>query len=180
VPPLELGVTAAQQLIVGLLFFAIGTSAYRFGDEAQRAAEKNIAAQGIVIDNQTLRRSGLQLAESRTTLLFPLGIGTILVVAAWLVWSQSPAALAIAWTVEILLLVVVGVVTAAQVFPARFLAHAWARAEDERLRRIDVHAVMQQAEDAFPPWVRPLIVARFVLATVGSLVVIVLLMLAQV
>jgi hypothetical protein len=70
---------------------------------------------------------------------------------------------------------VVGLVTYGQVFPASYLKRAWAKADDERLRRVDVDRMMQVAGDEFPGWLRPLQVARFALATFGSLLVMALL-----
>ena len=101
----------------------------------------------------------------------------MLVVVAILNLTGSPIRWTATWVIELLLLVVVGLVTYGQVFPARGLKRRWTSADDERLRRIDVDALMKAASAAFPRWLRPLHVVRFVLATAGSAVVIVLLLL---
>jgi hypothetical protein len=168
---LALSVAAAQQLLLAVLFFVIPFVALRFGQGAQRAAEQSVAAQGIDIDAETLLRNGARFVESEAEMLLPLGIGAILVIVAWLNLTQRPLARPITWAVEALLLLVVGLVTAAQVFPAPYVKRAWARSDDERLRRIDVTAMMSAAGGAFPWWLRPLQLMRFFLATVGSLVV---------
>jgi len=75
--------------------------------------------------------------------------------------------------------VVVGYVTYGQVFPAAFLKRPWAKADDERLRRIDVDRMIEAAGREFPGWLRPLQIARFGLATFGSLLVMTMLLLGS-
>jgi hypothetical protein len=168
-------VAAVQELLLALLFFVIPFVALAYGERAQRAAERDVISQGVAIDGDTLRRSGAQFSESRMEMLLPLGIGVVLVVAAGIALLGGSRAVIVTWVVEVLLLVVVGSVTYGQVFPAASLTRAWAKADDERLRRIDVDRMMRAAGEEFPRWLRPLQIARFGLATVGSLVVMLLL-----
>jgi hypothetical protein len=69
------------------------------------------------------------------------------------------------------LLVVGGFVTAGQVFADRYVAAVLRRSE--QTRGIDARAVVSAARSRFPSWLRALLVARFALATAGSVVVIV-------
>jgi len=171
-----LTVAAAQQLLLALTFAIIPFVALAYGDRVQRAAERSVADQGIDVDGETLRRSGAQFSESRAEMLLPLGIAVLLVATATAALMELPIAWALTWVIEIALLVVVGAVTYGQVFPARYLKRAWARSDDERLRRIDVDELMRAAGREFPGWLRPLQIMRFLLATVGSVLVMILLL----
>jgi hypothetical protein len=168
-------VAAVQHLLLALLFFVIPFVALIYGQHAQDAAERAVQAQGIVIDGETLRRSGAQFAESRAEMMLPLGIGVVLLATAVLALVGGSSAVIVTLVVELLLLVVVGFVTYGQVFPTAFLRRAWATAKDERLRRIDIDRMMHAASSAFPAWLRPLVITRFGLATVGSAIVLILL-----
>ncbi|MFF5204887.1 hypothetical protein [Streptosporangium sp. NPDC000396] len=44
------------------------------------------------------------------------------------------------------------------------------------MRKIDARAVIAAASSGFPSWLRPLVLVRFPLATLGSILVIILLM----
>jgi hypothetical protein len=168
---LALVLAAIQQIALAVLFFVISSAAFVFGDAAQAAAQRDVAAQGIDIDGETLRASGAQFSESRVELLLPLGIGIVLIVTAVIALVGGRIGVVVTWIVEALLLVIVGYVTYGQVFPATFLKGPWARADDERLSRIDVDRMMIAAGRAFPAWLRPLQFVRFALATFGSLLV---------
>src|SRR5947209_3974614 len=64
---------------------------------------------------------------------------------------------------------------AGQVFAARYTRAALARSDDPAVRTLDADAVLNAAVAELPPWVRPVVVLRFGLVTVGSPLVIVLL-----
>ncbi len=68
-----------------------------------------------------------------------------------------------------------GVPKEPQVFPTWYIKRTFRHAEDKRLHHVNVEAFVQAAATAFPAWLRPLQVFRFGLATVGSVVVILLL-----
>jgi hypothetical protein len=173
---LALPLAAVQQIALAVLFFVISSVALVYGDAAQAAAERDVAAQGVDIDGETLRRSGAQFSESRVELLLPIGIGIVLIATAVLALIGGRVGVITTWVVEMLLLVVVGYVTYGQVFPAAFLKRPWATADDERLRRIDVERMIEAAGQEFPGWLRPLQIARFGLATLGSLLVMTMLL----
>jgi len=173
---LALVLAAIQQVTLAVLFFVISSAALLYGEAAQRAAERDVAAQGIDIDGETLRRSGAQFSESRVELILPIGIGIVLIATAVLALLGGRVGVITTWVVEMLLLVVVGYVTYGQVFPSAFIKRPWATADDERLRRIDVDRMIRAAGQEFPVWLRPLQIARFGLATFGSFLVMTMLL----
>lgn len=67
------------------------------------------------------------------------------------------------------------VIMPGEVFTTRYLEAAARKSDDPELRGLDVQAVVDAAVGAFPTWFRPVITARFVLATLGSLAVVILL-----
>lgn len=108
-------------------------------------------------------------------MILPLGIAVVLTIIGRLNLAGAEIGRTLTWIIEPLLLVIVGFVTAGQVFPTWYIQRAWKHAEDTRLHHIRVEAFVQAAAQAFPAWLRPLQVVRFGLATVGSVVVMVLL-----
>ncbi|WP_433522619.1 hypothetical protein ACQPZ2_36810 [Nocardia pseudovaccinii] len=102
-------------------------------------------------------------------------IAAVLTVLAALDLAGIGTGRVLSWVVEPLVLLGVGWVTTMQVFAMRMTVSAFAKLDDPRVRGLDIRTVLQAAVDALPSWCRPAIVARWLLATVGSLAVIVLL-----
>ncbi|WP_225997965.1 hypothetical protein [Myceligenerans pegani] len=59
-----------------------------------------------------------------------------------------------------------------EVFPTRYVETAFRK---KGIRDIDVRSFVDAAEAAYPSWIRSVIITRFVLATLGSILVITLL-----
>jgi hypothetical protein len=81
------------------------------------------------------------------------------------------------WVFQSMLLIAGGFITAGQVFALHFVRSAFEKSGDEALARVDVKALMDAATRAFPHSFRMLVAIRFSLVTVGSLIVMVLLLL---
>jgi hypothetical protein len=173
--PLDIFVAAIQQLLLAATFFIIPVVAQRYGDQAQQAAEKAVADQALGTEKDFLLSHGIKFSESGLEMLLPFGIATLLTVIGLLNLSQAAIGRTLTWVIEPLLLVVVGYVTGAQVFTTWYLKRAFEKVEDERLRQVNIEAFLQAAVRAFPAWLRPLQVFRFGLATLGSIVVMLLL-----
>jgi hypothetical protein len=67
------------------------------------------------------------------------------------------------------------IVMPGEVFTVRYVEAGFRRSGDPDVRGMDVAAFVDAARDAYPGWMRLLIVVRFGLATLGSLLVVVLL-----
>lgn len=68
-----------------------------------------------------------------------------------------------------------GAVTAGQVFAVPSIMSAFQRTGDRTLQAIDVQQLVDAALDAFPHGFRTLVITRFLLTTLGSIAIIVLL-----
>jgi hypothetical protein len=79
------------------------------------------------------------------------------------------------WILHPILLIAGGTIMARQAFAAHFIESTFKNSGDATLQRIDVRAFVDAATDAFPAWFPYAINARFALATLGSLLVIILL-----
>lgn len=73
------------------------------------------------------------------------------------------------------LFIVGGFVTSGQLMAARWTRTAFRRSSDPVVRRLDAEAIVAAAAHEYPEWLRPLRFARFLLTTVGLLLVIVVL-----
>ncbi len=175
----ELG-AAVQELIAVLqyataaTFAVIGLTAYRHGDAAQRAAEDEVTRQGFSPD--LLTRHRVRVAESLAELVFPLAIAAVLAVMATLTLAAPGPGRTVTWILQPILLLAGGFITGNQVFVNRFVAAAFRRSPDTEARAVDIGAVLDAASGAFPRWLRPLIVIRFLLVTFGSVAVLLLLL----
>jgi hypothetical protein len=162
------------QLLIAISFAAMATIAYRHGNAAQRAADAEAARQGL--PNGTLARHQIRIEESKAEMALPLAIAAAFAVLSGLNATAAPAGRTLTWIMQPLILIAGGFVTAGQVFVVRHVQAVARRSDDPALRKADIRAIITSAQAAFPSWVRPLIVLRFFLVTVGSLVILVLLL----
>lgn len=168
-----IAVAATLQLLLAATFLIAPAVAHQYGEQAQRAAEEAVARQGIPTD--VLGRHRVKFTESLGEALFPVSIAVCLVALASLNLSGSDVGRILSWVGHAILLVGGGVITFGQVFPARFIESAFRKSEDETARGVDVTALVDTAQRAFPHWLPALVRLRFALTTAGSLLVIVLL-----
>jgi hypothetical protein len=165
-------ISIIQQLIA-VSFAAMAIVARRYGAAAQRAAEDEAARQGL--PHGALAGHGIQIEESKAETALPLAIAAAFAALAGLNAAAVPAGQTLTWILQPLILLAGGIVTAAQVFVVRHVQAAARRSDDPAMRSADAKAIITAAQAAFPRWVRPLIILRFLLVTVGSLLVLVLL-----
>jgi hypothetical protein len=117
----------------------------------------------------------MNFRERSIDLSLPFGIGLLLAVLAALNLAGSEIGRTGTLVFQPILLVAGGAVTAGQVFAVRFVRSSFRKSGDEALVRVDVEALISAATRAFPSWFRTLVGARFGLVTIGSLLVIILL-----
>ncbi len=161
----------AQLLLLALTFIIIPIVAQKYGQRAQNAAEKAVADQGF--EPGLLLKNGVKMTESKVEMLLPFAFAALYMVVA-AVSIASGLNHVLLWIVEVFTLVVVGMVTAQQVFVTSFVERAFKNSKDEQLHKIDVARFMAAASAEFPSWLRAIQVVRFVLATAGAFLVIVL------
>jgi len=161
------------QLLLAATFVIMPTAACRYGTSAQVAAEADVARQGFPAG--ILAQHKVSFAERGIDTVLPLAIAVFLAALAWLNLAGTGAGQTLSWIFQPLVLFGGGIVTAGQVFAVRYLESAFRKSGDAALQRIDVKAFVDAALDVFPRWFRYLVVARFVLTTAGSALVIILL-----
>jgi hypothetical protein len=149
------------------------TLAYLYGARAQAAAEAEVVRQGFPAD--VLARNKVNFGEGAVGLLLAVAIALGLVVLAVLNLAGNPAGRIGSWILQPLLLIAGVLILSRQVFTVRFLASAFKGSSDPTLAGINVKAFVDAATGAYPAWFPYVVTARFVLATLGSLLVIILL-----
>lgn len=164
-------ISVLQFLLAGT-FLVMPFAAYRYGRAAQRAADEDAVRQGLPAGN--LAAQGIRMEESKVEMMLPLGIALAMAALASLNLSGAEAGRTLTWILQPLMLLAGGFVTASQVFVVRYVEAALRKSSDPALRGLDVKSFIGAAQAEFPAWVRPVIIARFVLVTVGSALIIVL------
>jgi hypothetical protein len=164
------------QFLLAATFLIIPVVAYRHGTTAQRAAEAQVRSQGF--SAELLAHHRIRFAESGAEALFPFAIALCVATLASLNLSGTEIGRVASLVVQPLLLAGGGVITAGQVFPVRFTESALKKSGDAAVKDLDVRAFIDAANAAFPVWLRHIIITRFVLVTVGSIFVIILLAVA--
>ncbi|WP_134128914.1 hypothetical protein [Kribbella pratensis] len=158
-------------VLLGLTFCVIPVVAHRFGEAAERAAETEAIAQGA--RGGVLAEHRVRFKESAAEMAIPFGIAAVLFALAACDAAGVGAARVLTWIVAAVLLVIGGFVTSGQLRAAQWTAAAFRRSSDPVVRGLDTEAIVSAAAREFPAWLRPLQVVRFLLTTVGLLVVIV-------
>jgi len=161
------------QLSLAATFLIVPAVGYRRGAKAQRAAEVDVAAQGFPAG--ILAENNVRFEERPIDVVLPLAIAACLGVLAALNLAGVSFARTGSFVFQPVLLVGGGLVTARQVFAVRYVESAFRKSGDSTLQRVDVRSFVTAALDEFPGWFQLLITTRFILVTVGSLVVIILL-----
>jgi hypothetical protein len=171
--PGSVTVAAVLQLLLAATFLIMPTLAYLYGTRAQAAAEAEVARQGFPAD--VLARNHVNFGEGTLGLLGAVAIAVALVALAALNLAGNPAGRIGSWILQPLLVIAGVLILSRQVFATRFLSAAFKSSGDTTLAGIDVKAFVDAATGAYPAWFPYVVSARFGLATLGSLLIIVLL-----
>ncbi|MGR6917952.1 hypothetical protein ACU635_27235 [[Actinomadura] parvosata] len=161
------------QLLLAGTFFVIPVVGRRRGPDAQRAAETEAARQGI--PGAVLARHRIDFGASRASVVVAMSIGGCLVALALLNLNGSGTGRILSWIFQAVVFVLGCVIMPGEVFTTRHIKAAARKSDDPDLRGLDVEAFVEAATKAYPSWLPGVIAARFVLATAGSLLVIILL-----
>ncbi|MEV0409032.1 hypothetical protein [Actinoallomurus sp. NPDC050550] len=172
--PISVALAATLQLALTATFVVLPVVVYFYGGSAQRAAEAETIRQGVPVE--VLAEHRIRFEEKAWEFLLAIGIAAALATLAGLNLSRIRTGLVLSWIAEPVVLVAVGFVCASQVLAVRYTQAAFAKSGDPRVREIDAAAVIGAASAAMPSWIRAVVVVRFGLATLGSLLVILLLL----
>jgi uncharacterized membrane protein len=119
---LDVAVTVGQLMLLALTFIIIPIVAQRYGKRAQDAAEKAVARQGF--ERGLLLKNGMKMTESKVEMLLPLAFAVIYAVVAVMSMKFGLNHMLL-WIIEVFTFIVVGMVTAQQVFVTSFMKRAF-------------------------------------------------------
>lgn len=117
---------------------------------------------------EILAQHRVRIEEGPGELMLPLGIAVILATLATLDVVAPAVGRTASWIIQPILLIAGGFITASRVFTVRFVEAAFRKSQDPDARAVDVRRLIDAASAALPAWLRPIIVTRFVLVTLGS------------
>lgn len=161
------------QLLLAGTFFLIPVVGRRHGPAAQTAAETEVARQGL--PPALLARHRIDFGASRASVVIAMSIGLCLIALAWLNLSGIDTGRILSWIFQAVVFVLGCLIMPGEVFTTRFLEASARKSGDLELRGLNVKALVDAAVVAYPPWFRTVVATRLVLATLGSLAVIILL-----
>jgi hypothetical protein len=164
-------IVAATLQLLTVIPFLLGTFVVlRYGADAQAAAKAQMVRQGLpagLLDEQ-----GINFGGSET-----LAIVLVLILAALALLNLAGkrGGQILSWIFQPILLAMGVIIIPAQLFTARFLESSFTNSGDPVLARIDVHALTDAAAHVMPSWLPYVNIAKLVLTTLGSLLVIIML-----
>jgi hypothetical protein len=172
--PRALIAAAALQLLLAATFLTGFVVVLASGAHAQAAAEAELTRQGL--PPGVLAAHGVRFDDSGVPQrALALVIALVLTALALLNLAGNRLGRLLSWVCHPVLIVAGGVIIPAQVFTTRVLTAAFRDSGDPVLRRVDVPALVAAAARAYPGWLPTVDLAKLVLATAGSLAVVVLL-----
>jgi hypothetical protein len=122
-----------------------------------------------------LTQNNVRFKEEGIQFALPIAIVLTLVALALLNLARNRSGRILSWIFHPIMFIGGGYIIAGQVFTAQFLESAFKNSGNATLENINVQAVVDAAAQAFPTWLPYLLDAKFALATLGSLLIIILL-----
>lgn len=171
--PFVVVVASILQLALAATFVLIPVAGAFHGPRAQRAAETEVVRQGFPAT--LLAERGINFGTSRASIAVAVAIGLGLATLASLNLAGNGAGQLLSWIFQPIVLILGCVIMPGEVFVTRFVTSAFAKSGDPTLRNLEAAAFVNAAVTTVPAWYRYVIALRLVLATVGSLLVIILL-----
>lgn len=162
---------ATLQLLTAIPFVLGISTVLLFGADAQAAAEAEIVRQGLPA--ATLAQNGISFRGDEKLAIL---IVAILVILAWLNLAGRRIGRILSLIFQPILFVLGVVIIPGQLFTAQLLESIFKSSGDAALARIDVPALVEAAMSVMPGWLIPADVTKLVLTTVGSVVVVILLL----
>jgi len=165
---------AGLQLLTALPFLLSIIVVWRYGAEAQAAVEAELTRQGV--PTSVLAEHGISFGSNTAEIPIPVAIILVLVVLALLNLAGSRVGRTLSWIFHPILVVAGIVIIPGQVFTTSVLESSFRSSGDAVLQRINVSALVGAAERAMPGWLPYVDGTKLVLTTLGSMLVIALLM----
>ncbi|MEV1169108.1 hypothetical protein [Nonomuraea sp. NPDC049784] len=164
-------VIATTLQLLTVIPFLLGTFVVlRYGAGAQAAAETEMARQGLPA--AVLAQQGINFRGSETLAIV---LALILVTLALLNLAGKRIGRILSWIFQPILIALGVVIIPKQLFTAQLLESSFKNSGDSMLARIDAQALIDAAMHVMPGWLPAANIAKLVLTTLGSLLVIILL-----
>ncbi len=170
--PGTVSLAVVLQLLLAVAMVVSGVLNFVYGADAQQAYEDELAAQGAGDSQLAVDSGGF---EGTSNLVFPIVVAALMVVLALLNAVGNRVGRILSWVFQPLVLVCGGIVLAGSLFAVPLMQWGFDNAGDERLEGLDASALVEAAYGAFPAWSFVVDWAVALLATLGSLLVIILL-----
>ena len=126
-----------------------------YGSDAKAAAEAELTRQGVPVT--VLEENKIRFDAGGHETIAPASVAALMVFAAVLNLAGSDAAQLLTWILQSLVLVGNLLILHSQLTAAKSVTAAFVRKGDPTLRTIDVPALLDAAERAFPHWVVPIL-----------------------
>jgi hypothetical protein len=168
-PSIGLIIASSIQILLAFTFLIAAFGARTYGDKAQKAAEANVAKQGF--DPFILLEKGIKINEGTGEIILLLALAVVFGFLGVLNLFAIPLGRTLSLIVHSIFFFIGGYTTARQVFTAWFTERAFKESGDAQLQAINVKELFTAAESQFPKWLRFVIIARFILITLGSMIV---------
>jgi hypothetical protein len=169
------GVTfaAVLQLLIALAFLSIPFIGFVHGADIQAAAEAEMVRQGF--SASVLAEHGLAFDESGFATLMPVAVAVIMAGLALLNLTGRRIGRTLSWVFQPLVLLGNVAIVLSNMSAVQAVESLFQSSGDASLRNIDVQALLDAANSAYPGWVTSLVDARSIVVTLGSVLVMVLL-----
>lgn len=163
-------VAAAVQALTAVPFVAGAAVVAADGARAQRAAEAEVVRQGL--PPGVLARNGISFGAAPWDIPIAAGIALVLLALAAANLAGRPWARVASYVAHPILFVAGLLIVPGQVFTTGFLRDSFARSADPQLHHVDAAALVAATQHVFPAWLLPMDVAKLVLTTLGSVLVV--------
>jgi TRAP-type C4-dicarboxylate transport system permease small subunit len=158
------------QILLGVFLIAQAALGLLYAGDAQAAAEAELASQGYDMSDLP---EGTTFESSGALALIPIAIGAALIVLALLNRVGNRPARVVTWVLQPIVLLCGGFLAVSQLFLTQFLEagiDSGGGPDD-----LDVQALVDALYGAYPAWWVVIDYGAFALATIGSILVIILL-----
>jgi hypothetical protein len=171
--PRSVTFAAMLQLLIALAFLSAPIVGFVYGADAQAAAEAEVVRQGFPA--AVLAENNIAFDEGGAATVLPVVVALGMTTLALLNMAGKRVGQILSWIFQPIVLAGNVAIMASQRFAAQAVESAFESSGNATLQSIDVQALLDAAESGFPGWLPYLVNVRFVVVTLGSVLVIVLL-----
>lgn len=161
------------QILLALFLAVSSVLAFVYGPEADQAFEDELARQGFEVAD--LPENSARFDSGAAGLIMMLVVVAILLVLAFFNGAGNRVTRILTWVLQPLVLLCGGFIFAGQLFMAQFLQWGLDNSGDSDLEALDAQSLVDAAYDVYPSWTVVIDWSLVALATLGSLLIIILL-----